>query len=253
MCSLSLFLFVEASSRSICRLIYRNMEINCVWNKKSSTRLGGPSFDFLFSVEIWFFYRKIFLLHREYILARFSKFVVSLSSIFLYLYTSLYLARADLNWLLIEITSVIFLSFLFNFSSFVSSRSEVKFSMDKMEKSVQSVRDLILKWYIDTIHQRHCKTWIQIIIETISLIFQIAKFPKSNRILLSFSNNFYSKLDENKDCNSSRKWSSIKQLNGGGGSRLNDKSMINKIEKRWKRAVEGLEYFGYKSIRHAGI
>lgn len=154
MCSLSLSLSVEASSRSICRLIYRNMEINCVWNKKSSTRLGGPSFDsrpdFLFSVEIWFFYRKIFLLHREYILARFSKFVVSLSSIFLYLYTSLYLARADLNWLLIEVTSVIFLSFLFNFSSFVSSRSEVKFSMDKMEKSVQSVRDLILKYYIST-------------------------------------------------------------------------------------------------------
>lgn len=91
--------------------VYPRDSFNCVWNKKSSTRLGGPSFDFLFSVEIWFFYRKIFLLHREYILARFSRFVVSLSSIFLYLYTSLYLTRVDLNWLLIEVTCHFFFSF----------------------------------------------------------------------------------------------------------------------------------------------
>lgn len=140
------------------------MEINCVWNKKSSTRLGGPSFDFLFSVEIWFFYRKIFLLHREYILARFSKFVVSLSSIFLYLYTSLYLARADLNWLLIEVTSVIFLSFLFNFSSFVSSRSEVKF--DGQNGKVCS----ICPWsnfkilYINVIAKREYKLSLKLLI-----------------------------------------------------------------------------------------
>lgn len=125
------------------------MEINCVWNKKSSTRLGGPSFDFLFSVEIWFFYRKIFLLHREYILARFSKFVVSLSSIFLYLYTSLYLTRVDLNWLLIEVTCHFFFLFFLIFR--LLFHLEVKWnSMDKMEKSVQSVRDLILKYYIST-------------------------------------------------------------------------------------------------------